>query len=41
MSDPKLIIFDESSAGLAPKIVVAIFDVIKKIREMGKNDHIN
>ena len=36
MSDPKLIIFDESSAGLAPKIVVAIFDVIKKIREMGK-----
>jgi len=36
MSDPKLIIFDEPSAGLAPKIVVAIFDVIKKIREMGK-----
>lgn len=36
MSDPKLIIFDEPSAGLAPKIVVAIFDVIRKIREMGK-----
>ena len=35
MSDPKLIIFDEPSAGLAPKIVVAIFDVIKKIRDMG------
>jgi len=36
MSDPKLIILDEPSAGLAPKIVVAIFDVIRKIRDMGK-----
>ncbi|MGC9148687.1 MAG: ABC transporter ATP-binding protein [Sulfolobales archaeon] len=36
MKDPSLIILDEPSAGLAPKIVEKIFSSIKSIREMGK-----
>lgn len=36
MTSPKLVMFDEPSLGLAPKIVKAIFDMIVKInREMG------
>ncbi len=35
MADPKLILLDEPSMGLAPIIVDKIFDIIQKIREMG------
>lgn len=35
MSDPKLILLDEPSMGLAPIIVDKIFDIIQKIRDMG------
>jgi branched-chain amino acid transport system ATP-binding protein len=35
MSQPKLIMFDEPSSGLAPKIVVDVFEFIKKIKERG------
>jgi branched-chain amino acid transport system ATP-binding protein len=36
MSSPKLIMFDEPSLGLAPKLVRAIFDIILRInRELG------
>jgi len=33
MSEPRLLILDEPSLGLAPKLVLIIFDVIKKLRE--------
>lgn len=33
MSSPELIMFDEPSLGLAPKIVDMIFDIIKKINQ--------
>ena len=33
--DPKLILLDEPSMGLAPIIVDKIFDILQKIREMG------
>jgi len=35
MSDPKLILLDEPSLGLAPIIVKGVFDLIKQIREQG------
>lgn len=46
MSDPKLLILDEPSLGLAPIIVDDIFDVFKKINEEGvtvliSEQHIN
>ena len=31
MSDPKLISFDEPSLGLAPKVVLYVFETIKKL----------
>ena len=36
MADPKLIMFDEPSLGLAPIVVLEIMNLIKKIRETGK-----
>jgi branched-chain amino acid transport system ATP-binding protein len=33
MSDPKLIMFDEPSLGLAPKLVASIFDLVVKINQ--------
>ena len=35
MSRPKLILFDEPSMGLAPVMVLRLFDLIRKIREEG------
>jgi branched-chain amino acid transport system ATP-binding protein len=35
MSNPKLLLLDEPSLGLAPKFVEVIFEVIKHIREKG------
>ncbi len=35
MSDPKLLLLDEPSLGLAPKLVDEVFDKIRAIREMG------
>lgn len=35
MSDPKIIMFDEPSLGLAPIIVNEVFSLIKQIREKG------
>lgn len=35
MSDPTLLMLDEPSMGLAPIVVAEVFDVIKKINEMG------
>jgi branched-chain amino acid transport system ATP-binding protein len=35
MSRPKLILFDEPSMGLAPVIVLKVFDLIRRIREEG------
>lgn len=35
MSKPKFLILDEPSLGLAPKIVLKVYDVIKKIRMEG------
>lgn len=36
MSDPMLLLLDEPSLGLAPKIVTEMFALIKRIRDMGK-----
>lgn len=36
MFDPKLVMFDEPSMGLAPIVVEEIFSLILKIRKMGK-----
>ncbi len=36
MMDPKMIMLDEPSLGLAPIVVEEIFDLIVRIREMGK-----
>src|ERR671911_1556418 len=36
MSDPKLLLMDEPSMGLAPILVERSFEIIKKIRELGK-----
>ena len=35
MSRPDVLLLDEPSLGLAPKIVLEVFDVIKKLREEG------
>lgn len=35
MSDPQLLMLDEPSMGLAPLVVAQVFEVIKKIRDMG------
>jgi len=35
MGNPKLLMLDEPSLGLAPKIVEAIFDILRQIREQG------
>jgi branched-chain amino acid transport system ATP-binding protein len=35
MSRPEIILFDEPSLGLAPKIVETIFDLIEKLRQDG------
>ena len=37
MSDPKLLLLDEPSAGLAPVIVEQLFDLVKRIRAGGLN----
>jgi branched-chain amino acid transport system ATP-binding protein len=36
MSDPKLLMLDEPSLGIAPKLVMQIFDFIRKIKDSGK-----
>lgn len=35
MSMPKMLMFDEPSLGLAPKIVLQMFDIISKIQQQG------
>lgn len=35
MSDPKLLLLDEPSVGLAPKVVREIFSVIAELRRIG------
>ena len=35
MSDPKILLMDEPSAGLAPVIVQQVFDLINKIKSEG------
>ncbi|MBS0539675.1 MAG: ABC transporter ATP-binding protein [Proteobacteria bacterium] len=35
MSDPKLLLLDEPSAGLAPVVVQQVFELVKRIRESG------
>jgi branched-chain amino acid transport system ATP-binding protein len=35
MSDPKLLLLDEPSAGLAPMVVEQVFELVKRIRGMG------
>ena len=35
MSDPKLLLMDEPSAGLAPVIVEQVFELVQQIRERG------
>ncbi|WP_333647285.1 ABC transporter ATP-binding protein [Lacrimispora sp.] len=35
MSDPKLLLLDEPSMGLAPLVVEQVFEVIKKLKETG------
>jgi branched-chain amino acid transport system ATP-binding protein len=35
MTKPKLLLLDEPSAGLAPKIVTEIYALIRKISELG------
>lgn len=35
MSDPKILLMDEPSAGLAPVIVQQVFDLVRRIRESG------
>lgn len=35
MADPKLLILDEPSLGLAPKVVTEVFDVIHQVRDAG------
>lgn len=35
MSDPKLLLLDEPSLGLAPNIVIQIFELIREIKKLG------
>lgn len=35
MADPKMMMLDEPSMGLAPLVVAEVFNVIKKVRDMG------
>jgi branched-chain amino acid transport system ATP-binding protein len=35
MSDPKLLLLDEPSAGLAPVVVQQVFELVKRIRSIG------
>ena len=35
MSDPKLLLMDEPSAGLAPLVVAQVFDLVRRIRAEG------
>ena len=35
MSRPRLCMFDEPSSGLAPILMMEVFEVIKKLREQG------
>src|SRR6202043_1297770 len=35
MSDPKLLLLDEPSAGLAPVVVQQVFELVRRIRSMG------
>ena len=35
MSDPKLLLLDEPSAGLAPVVVQQVFELVKRIRTGG------
>jgi branched-chain amino acid transport system ATP-binding protein len=35
MSNPELLILDEPSQGLAPKVILEVFQVIEKLKEMG------
>ena len=35
MSDPQLLLLDEPSLGLAPNLVLLIFDLIKSINQQG------
>ena len=35
MSDPELLMLDEPSMGLAPLVIAEVFQVIKKVNEMG------
>jgi branched-chain amino acid transport system ATP-binding protein len=35
VSNPKLILFDEPSLGLAPMLVVQVFETVKRINEGG------
>ena len=36
MADPKILLMDEPSMGLAPILVEQVFEIIQKIRELGK-----
>lgn len=36
MSNPKLLMLDEPSLGIAPKVVIQIFDMLRNIKEQGK-----
>ncbi len=35
MADPRVLIFDEPSLGLAPKLVIEVFETIQKLKEEG------
>jgi len=35
MSRPRLLLLDEPSLGLAPKLVASVFDIVRRIRERG------
>ena len=35
MAEPKILMLDEPSLGLAPKLVVQVFDTVQKVREAG------
>jgi branched-chain amino acid transport system ATP-binding protein len=36
MADPKILLMDEPSMGLAPILVQQVFEIIKRIRELGR-----